>query len=78
MPEFKHRYPVRCPECGLDLTAEDSVLVECSILDQIVSFSSKLDERGWLIDKDNVVTNGYHSNTTCSHCDEALDDHECS
>lgn len=74
--KYAHRYPVRCPYCAGDLTAEQSVILGVTIANQTFELPSQLDQDGWLMDVDDLVVNGYHSFTSCNHCNEGLDQDE--
>lgn len=74
--EYAHRYPVRCPYCAGDLTAEHGVVLGVVIARQTLEVPSRLDQEGWLEDVDDLIANGYHSFTSCNHCHEGLDQDE--
>lgn len=67
-----HEPLLSCSECGADLTLNDSVLVQVSLLHRLEYFTTSLDTSGVLYDVDDLVANGYHSETYCSHCEYSL------
>jgi hypothetical protein len=64
----------KCPECGRDWCREGGVTLEAYIAGFHHSVATTLDEKGHLVDVDNLVANGYHSATRCGHCEDALID----
>lgn len=64
-----------CP-CGQDFTEDDGVELDISIGGVVITLASKLDKHGMLEDIDNVIKNGYHSQTYCPQCGRNLQDPE--
>lgn len=74
---FAHRYPKLCPFCQADLTRPGSVKLCYTVGDdEIYETLSRLDEAGLLEDVNDLIANGYHSDTTCSKCLNSLAEHE--
>jgi hypothetical protein len=76
-PRFAHRYPKLCPFCQSDLARPESVKLCYTVGDdEIYETPSRLDETGLLEDVNDLIANGYHSDTTCSKCLNSLAEHE--
>jgi len=65
----------RCPKCKADLTKEDAISLVTSA-GGVRETPTRLDEDGDLIDVEDLVANGYHSETRCGSCDKSLVDFE--
>lgn len=72
MSTYTHKYPMTCPHCQADLTKENACLAYFSIAGRTESFPSQLEGDGSLIDVDDLIANGYHSDTECATCSESL------
>jgi hypothetical protein len=74
---FAHRYAKRRPFCQSDLARPESVKLCYTVGDdEIYETPSRLDEMGLLEDVNDLIANGYHSDTTCSKCLNSLAEHE--
>lgn len=78
MAEYHHFYSVReCPECGRDLTAPGSVIIETYEEGEGHNYLlSRLNKDGELEDVNDVIEDGLHSDTLCAVCNEPLNDYE--
>lgn len=73
---YQHCYSVKtCPSCNQDLTVPGHVVLVASVNEALHSFPTRLDQTGLLVDVDQLIENGYHSDTECS-CGERLTDYE--
>ncbi len=69
---FQHYYPKNCPDCGIDLTHENSVIMFAANQEHLTS----LDDNGLLLDVDRLIEHGQHQSTDCNQCGCNLADHE--
>lgn len=59
----------RCPGCAADLTAEESIVIVCSIDGCHTETRSRLREDGVLVDTaDGGIAKGFHNATYCAAC----------
>lgn len=77
-PAYSHRYSVKvCPDCGHDLTQRGGVIIETTDGDNVTEhIRSRLDNTGTVVDVNDVIEDGLHSDTLCSKCNESLADYE--
>ena len=73
---ISYEYDVMACTCGQDFTETDSIELVISIGGTVSSLATKLTPEGLLVDVDNAVANGYHSQTLCGQCGKDLQDLE--
>jgi hypothetical protein len=66
-----------CPSCSKSLTVDNGIALELVVDGKAVTVATRLDKEGRLVDtEDNAVANGFHSETQCGSCGEALTEWE--
>jgi hypothetical protein len=77
MSKYLHRYSVKaCPECGHELTQADGVTIEITDGYGNREIPSRLDDIGTVVDEDDVIQDGKHSDTLCGKCRQPLNEYE--
>jgi len=67
---------ITCPNCGQEFTTDGGILLIVSLGGSPIELYTRLATEGELIDVDDMVKNGYHSQTCCAKCREDLRDLE--
>lgn len=78
--DWSHQYNVKvCPECENDLTKPGGVTIETYEDGKGNKYlPSRLDDNGFVVDVDDVIENGLHSDTLCGSCTDSLNEYEVS
>lgn len=81
IPTMKYQYLddkneplLKCPHCGDSLDGDNGIELHVAINGCELDFLTELDSKGWLVDVDRAVANGYHSSTNCAGCGQMLID----
>lgn len=76
MKKYRVQHQVNCFACGEDMTQADVVEIHFSAAEEEFDRLSCVDEKGFLVDVDRLVENGYHACSRCSFCNEQLEELE--